>query len=106
MPVNRSAINAERGTTFLSVERFLDKLEHQPPGQSFVYATGDLSVTAQRDPQAFALRKAAWQMYEAKKIQLTQRINRERSFVCGGRAFDYIATRCREDRPAAEDRAR
>jgi hypothetical protein len=91
-------MNASRtGTEYLTVDAFLDRLDGAAPGHRIVYATGDLAYSAPSDPDLHALRYAVWRLYEAKKIALTQRVRNDK-FFCGGRAFDYIATRRRDER--------
>jgi hypothetical protein len=82
-----------RGTNYLTVDAFLDKLEVVSPGMAIVYATGDLAHTAPHNPDVLALRNLVWKLYEKKKVTLTQRARFDRSFISGGRAFDYIATK-------------
>ena len=95
-----SARQPDRGTTYLSVDAFLNCIAKAIPGERIVYATGDLAYSAVKDPQLFALRSAAWRLYETKKISLTQRPRQDRRFVMGGRAFDYVATVLREKQDA------
>lgn len=82
-----------KGTNYLTVDAFLDKLDVMLPGDSFVYATGDIAHTAQHNDDMRALKNLTWKMYEQKKITLTQRARGDRAFIGGHRAFDYIATK-------------
>jgi hypothetical protein len=85
-----------RGTDYIPADLFLDRIAGTSPGKALVYATGDLAYSAPFDADLARLRKTVWGLYEQKKITLTQRIRPDRGFMRGGRAFDYIATKCRE----------
>jgi hypothetical protein len=87
-----------RGTNYLTVDVFLDAVDCLSPGMSIVYATGDLAHSAAGNPDIMALRQMAWRLSVAKKIALTQRPRADCGFyIAGGRKFEYIATKRRED---------
>lgn len=94
----------ERGTNYLTIDAFLDKLDGASPGDSFVYATGDLAYSAPAYPEVHALRNLVWKLYEKKKITLTQRPCPGRVFLGGHRAFEYIATKRSEIKIPGSDR--
>jgi hypothetical protein len=81
-----------RGTEYLETAVFMSRLEALLPGQSLVYATGDLAFSAQRDGNLVHLRGVVWSLYQKQQIALTQRPRTDQR-LRGGRIFDYIATK-------------
>lgn len=92
-----------RGTEYLTVDAFLDLVETAGPGETIRYAVGDLAFSAAKFPDLFALRRHVWRLHEAKRIALTQRACTDRPFVTGGgRSFEYLATRRRDENQKGE----
>lgn len=82
------------GTTYLTTEAFLARHFHAAPGETFVYATGDLAHACQHEADAVDLRKLTQAMRDRKEIELTQRPRRDLEMkYTGGRAFEYLATK-------------
>ena len=55
-----------------------------PAGARFIYHTGFLAVDAEKSPEAAAIRKAAWKLYEGGRVNLIQKRH-------SPGVYDYIA---------------
>ena len=97
-------IQPYRGTEYITVDAFLDRVESAKPGEAIVYAVGDLACAAAQQPDLFALRRHVWRLHEAKRIALTQRVCLDRPFITGGRSFEYLATKRRDETTPGEKR--
>lgn len=84
------------GTTYITAGAFVSRYEHAPEGSTFVYATGDLAKTCQWESDCAALRQITQKYEREKKIVLTQRVRGDLLLKDKGRAFEYLATKCRK----------
>jgi hypothetical protein len=89
------------GTSHLSMNDFADKLRLTGPGETFVYATGDLGYSA-RDTAAElkSVRSAVWDASARGEVFLTQRRLPKVALTDGatkmqGACFEYRATKPR-----------
>lgn len=81
------------GTTYLTVDAFLDRFEQMGEGRQFSYATGDLANACAHDEDARALRNKVQNLEKIGRIALTQRRRPDIKLKGGGAAFEYLATR-------------
>lgn len=82
------------GTTYITAGAFVSRYEHAPKGSCFVYATGDLAKTCQWQSDCAQLRSTVQRYADEKKVRLTQRVRGDLLLRDGGRAFEYLATKC------------
>lgn len=84
------------GTTFITVEAFINRFTLASPGATFPYATGDLTYLKKFNADAMRLCKLVTQMTDEQKIIPTLRHRPDINLKSGARAFEYLATKRRE----------
>lgn len=89
-------IITSHGTTFLTVEAFLDRLRHTPQGRAFRYATGDLAFVLDHEEAARDLVEATVQLEDSKKLVLAQVHRPDLNLGTRSDAFEYLATKTKQ----------
>ena len=86
------------GTRYMTVDGFMDAFANLRPGQSLVYAFGDIGYSSRYQTlELVGLKGLAFRYYQRKLAQLIQRRRPDVSFgrSCGA-SFEYIITKNRD----------